>query len=301
LFKRRKEEKRSGLSRRPCSSTMILKIGLLLEWSVRRCRRPSVEAAQAGSALRSMWGRTSWPVLLPASHNPSCSDWKAKRQRRLGASLTGSPGGQRGSVWSTEGTGALLSSFCVTAYFRRGTVSWQVESFEGKLQFKPKLEWSRSFKLTWGLIWRYTILHLQTKPNIFDTGFLNCSFALWKKLINVWWNKNSLGLPLSARGGVRSSEHSPVNCVSFSLCRVLDVGLIQQLLDPQQDLETVNKPKVRPWTRSGPTGIVTVNRRLWCRTIRWFVQMYNTLNSQFVCWIISALFHHIFVCCLLRL
>lgn len=31
--------------------------------------------------------------------------------------------------------------------------------------------------------------------------------------------------------------HLPVNCVSFCLCWVLNVGLIQQLLDAQQDLK----------------------------------------------------------------
>ena len=32
--------------------------------------------------------------------------------------------------------------------------------------------------------------------------------------------------------------HSPVNRVGFCLCWVLNVRLIQQLLDPQQDLDT---------------------------------------------------------------
>lgn len=59
---------------------LILKNGFLLEWSF-RCRLPpvgelSVQAAQAGARppLLSMWGQTSWPVPLPSSHSPSCSD-----------------------------------------------------------------------------------------------------------------------------------------------------------------------------------------------------------------------------------
>lgn len=33
-----------------------------------------------------------------------------------------------------------------------------------------------------------------------------------------------------------SVSHSPVDCVGLGLCRVLDVGLVEEVLDAQQDL-----------------------------------------------------------------
>lgn len=89
-----------------------------------------------------MWGRTSWPAPLPASHSPPCSDW------------------------STQ-----------------------------KVDIEANCRQSRT---------------------------------------RSWWRSRR--------------EHVPVDCVRLCLRRVLDVGLIQQLLDTQQDLKR-------------PSGVLQSDRR----------------------------------------
>lgn len=130
---RDKKERSKETRHRPVTCTLlILETDLLLEWSVRCC--PSVTFL-ASARRPSMWGQTSWPVPLPASHSPPCSDW---------------------STWKAD-------------------------------------IWANS---------RQSRTHAHTHSR--------------------WCSRR---------------EDVPVDCVRLRLRRVLDVGLIQQLLDTQQDLK----------------------------------------------------------------
>lgn len=73
-FKKRTKRGELTGSCHPFNNKRILKTEFLLEWSV-RCVT-SFSSGCGRPALLSMWGRTSWPVPLPSSRSPSCSDSK---------------------------------------------------------------------------------------------------------------------------------------------------------------------------------------------------------------------------------
>lgn len=233
MFKKRKKEegkKENRLTCHLCNSIIILKTGFLLEWSFRCCLPPVWNPYQ----FRLLWqdrgqhsslcggkllGLCPYPLLIV---HPVLTETQKHRDKDILNPLNVLfSGWSHQCIKQWKNVKHLFLVLCYDLslvskglwYLRIGVLPWQFTTL------------NRTY-----LKYRFGMQQGHT-TNKSCTHFSLMGFSGFEQMILP--NKTQF-----IQVSTKIQKHLPVNCISLCLCWVLNVRLIQQLLDPQQDLKT---------------------------------------------------------------